>query len=71
MGESYDHRPDATGETDALCKNVSAIRTRSFLPRTCTPVAVSKKDPLDTALGKLYKDKILLAGGSREETESL
>jgi Zn-dependent oligopeptidase len=32
---------------------------------------VFKKDPLDPALGKLYRDKILLVGGSREETESL
>jgi len=32
---------------------------------------VFKKDPLDAALGKLYRDKILLVGGSREETESL
>jgi hypothetical protein len=38
MGEFYDHRPDATGETDALCRNVSATRTRSFLPRTSTRV---------------------------------
>ncbi|KAJ8589704.1 hypothetical protein M405DRAFT_817505 [Rhizopogon salebrosus TDB-379] len=26
---------------------------------------------VDAALGRLYKDKILLVGGSREETESL
>jgi Zn-dependent oligopeptidase len=32
---------------------------------------VIKKDPLDAAVGKLYKDKILLVGGSQEETESL
>jgi hypothetical protein len=32
---------------------------------------VIKKDPLDAALGKLYKDKILLVGGSQEETVSL
>ncbi|OJA10579.1 hypothetical protein AZE42_04632 [Rhizopogon vesiculosus] len=32
---------------------------------------VFKKDPLDPALGKLYRDKIILVGGSREETESL
>ncbi|KAH7885032.1 hypothetical protein F5I97DRAFT_1810510 [Phlebopus sp. FC_14] len=32
---------------------------------------VFKKAPLDPNLGKLYRDKILLVGGSREETESL
>ncbi|KAH7927637.1 zincin [Leucogyrophana mollusca] len=32
---------------------------------------VFKKDPLEPALGQLYRDKILLVGGSREETESL
>lgn len=32
---------------------------------------VFKKDPLDPALGKRYRDKILLVGGSREETDSL
>jgi len=32
---------------------------------------VFKKDPLDPALGKRYRDSILLPGGSREETDSL
>ncbi|KAF8505246.1 metallopeptidase MepB [Hysterangium stoloniferum] len=32
---------------------------------------VFKKDPLDPKLGKLYRDKILLPGGSRDESESL
>jgi Zn-dependent oligopeptidase len=32
---------------------------------------VFKKDPLDAALGKVYKDKILLVGGSQDETELL
>jgi hypothetical protein len=32
---------------------------------------VDKKDPLNAAFGKLYKDEIPLVGGSREETESL
>lgn len=32
---------------------------------------VFKKDPLNPALGKLYRDKILLVGGSRDETDSL
>ncbi|KAG2081065.1 hypothetical protein BD769DRAFT_1784425 [Suillus cothurnatus] len=32
---------------------------------------VFKKDPLNPALGKLYRDKILLLGGSRDETELL
>ncbi|KAJ8590258.1 hypothetical protein M405DRAFT_171917 [Rhizopogon salebrosus TDB-379] len=35
-------------ETDALCKNVSATRTRSFLPRTCTR-QVSRRNLLDGA----------------------
>jgi hypothetical protein len=43
-------------ETDALCKNVSAPRTHVLA--------------VDAALGRLYKDKNLLVGGSREETES-
>ncbi|KAF8158338.1 metallopeptidase MepB [Crassisporium funariophilum] len=32
---------------------------------------VFKSDPLDPARGKLYRDKILRAGGSREELDSL
>lgn len=32
---------------------------------------VFKNDPLNPAFGKLYRDKILLVGGSRDETESL
>lgn len=32
---------------------------------------VFKKAPLDPALGKLYRDKILLVGGSRDDMESL
>jgi len=32
---------------------------------------VFKADPLDPARGKLYRDKILRAGGSREEIDSL
>ncbi|KAG6335973.1 hypothetical protein ID866_3126 [Astraeus odoratus] len=32
---------------------------------------VFKQDPLSPALGKLYRDKILLPGGSRDEVESL
>jgi len=32
---------------------------------------VFKKDPLGVALGKLYRDKNSLVGGSREETEPL
>jgi metallopeptidase MepB len=32
---------------------------------------VFKKDPLDPAKGKLYRDKILRVGGSREETDTL
>jgi Zn-dependent oligopeptidase len=32
---------------------------------------IFKKDPLDPALGKLYRDKILRVGGSREEFDSL
>ena len=32
---------------------------------------VFKKAPLDPALGKLYRDKILLPGGSRDETDLL
>jgi Zn-dependent oligopeptidase len=32
---------------------------------------VFKKDPLNPALGKLYRDKILLLGGSRDETDLL
>jgi hypothetical protein len=32
---------------------------------------VFKKDPLGTALGNVYKKKILLVGGSQDETESL
>jgi Zn-dependent oligopeptidase len=33
-------------------------------------VTVIKKDPLDAALEKFYKDKILLVDSSQEETES-
>ncbi|KAJ8583194.1 hypothetical protein M405DRAFT_829163 [Rhizopogon salebrosus TDB-379] len=29
------------------------------------------KDPLGAALGNVYKNKILLVGGSQDETESL
>ena len=32
---------------------------------------VFKKAPLDPKLGKLYRDKILLVGGSRDDTDSL
>ncbi|KIJ13498.1 hypothetical protein PAXINDRAFT_163685 [Paxillus involutus ATCC 200175] len=32
---------------------------------------VFKKDPLDPKLGRLYRDKILLVGGSRDEMDSL
>jgi len=32
---------------------------------------VFKADPLDPARGQRYRDKILRAGGSREELESL
>ncbi|KAF9223776.1 zincin [Gyrodon lividus] len=32
---------------------------------------VFKKDPLDPKLGKLYRDKILLVGGSRDDMDSL
>ena len=32
---------------------------------------VFKKGPLDPKLGKLYRDKILLVGGSRDEMDSL
>jgi metallopeptidase MepB len=32
---------------------------------------VFKGDPLDPARGKLYRDKILKYGGSREELDSL
>lgn len=32
---------------------------------------VFKKAPLDPELGKLYRDKILLVGGSRDEMDSL
>jgi hypothetical protein len=32
---------------------------------------VFKKAPLDPALGKLYREKILKVGGSRDEAESL
>lgn len=32
---------------------------------------IFKKDPLNPVLGKLYRDKILLVGGSRDETDSL
>lgn len=33
--------------------------------------AVFKKDPLDPALGELYKQKILLPGASRDEIDLL
>lgn len=32
---------------------------------------VFKADPLDPARGQRYRDKILLVGGSREESDSL
>ena len=32
---------------------------------------VFKKAPLDPALGKRYRDKILLVGGSRDDMDSL
>ena len=40
---------------------------------TCPSCAatVFKTDPLDPASGKLYRDKILLPGGSREEIDIL
>ena len=40
----------------------------SLLPCAAT---VFKANPLDPASGKLYRDKILLPGGSREEIDSL
>ena len=33
--------------------------------------AIFKKAPLDPELGKLYRDKILLPGGSRDEMDLL
>lgn len=33
--------------------------------------SVFKKDPLDPALGQIYRKEILLPGGSRDELESL
>jgi len=33
--------------------------------------SVFKKDPLDPKLGKLYRDKILRVGGSRDEMDTL
>lgn len=35
------------------------------------PATVFKADPLDPARGKLYRDKVLRAGGSREEYDTL
>jgi Zn-dependent oligopeptidase len=32
---------------------------------------VFKKAPLDPTLGRLYRDKVLLPGGSKEEMEML
>ncbi|KAJ8584659.1 hypothetical protein M405DRAFT_826349, partial [Rhizopogon salebrosus TDB-379] len=32
---------------------------------------VFKKDPLGAALGNVYKNKVILVGGSQDETESL
>jgi len=51
-------------ETDALCKNVLATRTRLVMYAT-----IFKKDPLGAALENVYK----LVGGtsSQDETESL
>ncbi len=45
---------------------LSLATSYSFYPAT-----IFKADPLDPARGKLYRDKILRAGGSREELDTL
>jgi hypothetical protein len=49
-----------------LCNDVSA--TYLLLFTVDVYAAVFKKGPLGAALGKLYRDKNRLVGGSREET---
>ncbi|KAJ8594120.1 hypothetical protein M405DRAFT_809672, partial [Rhizopogon salebrosus TDB-379] len=56
-------------ETDALCNNVLATRTRSFLPWTCTRQCSRRIHW--ALLWDVYRNKILLVGGSQDETESL
>jgi hypothetical protein len=52
-----------SNSTDALCKGVSA--TRAAVGAYAT---VFEKDPLGVALGKIYRDKNPLVGGSRQDT---
>jgi hypothetical protein len=51
--------------------NVITRYTYSLVFAADMYATVFKKDPLNPALGKLYRDKILLVGGSRDETDSL
>jgi len=72
MGESCDrcvlmcHRLKPTPRA-----NVTTSYTYSLVFAADMYATVFKKDPLNPALGKLYRDKILLLGGSRDETELL
>jgi Zn-dependent oligopeptidase len=58
-------------ETDALCKDVLATGTYSLVLAVDMYATVFKKDPLGAALENVYKNKILLVGGSQDEKESL
>jgi len=51
--------------------NVITSYTYSLVFAADMYATVFKKDPLNPALGKLYRDKILLLGGSRDETDLL
>lgn len=51
--------------------NVITRYTYSLVFAADMYATVFKKDPLNPVLGKLYRDKILLVGGSRDETDSL
>ncbi|KAF5382609.1 hypothetical protein D9615_002965 [Tricholomella constricta] len=67
-GQGYlSQAPLATLLGDTML-DTTATLTPSSSRRTST---VFKADPLDPARGKQYRDKILRAGGSREELESL
>ena len=56
------------GKIDISKLSFLNISDLHFLPWAAT---VFKADPLDPARGKLYRDKILRPGGSRDEIDIL
>ncbi|KAJ7288403.1 metallopeptidase MepB [Mycena rebaudengoi] len=61
-------KEDYTKLWDTMREKISLVKSKKPCPGQAT---VFKGDPLDPARGKLYRDKILKYGGSREELDSL